>query len=507
MPDSNTQQEVPTLVRYRTLTDRLDAIDLKIVAATFDIDALAAAGALQGVDLIAVSQSTVEKKAELAAVWRQDTPNIGTVFQGEASSFAHGLATYGSISASSPGSHAWGSAYAGGATIQAGGDGATAFGESGAFGGSIYATGGGSLGFGSVGSGGTISSSGYGSFAAGLARGGGSIATTGGVAVGSAVSSGRIYSDGGFATGTSNGVNSYVAAIGAGTFVAGNAYDGGNMQAYAPGAFSQGFAGTFGTILAEGAGSTAAGFADGYDAAGVITAVGNGASATGWGYGGSITAEGRGSVATGSVNGVNGNPASITTGEYGHGALARGSVRSGSRITALGYGSTAFGASGNYPGVIEAQYDGGVAGGFTGYSGGDILSTDQGAFAFGFTASGTIEAGGAGSLALGYAGGTIKTYAAGAFAGGRSNSGFDISASGRASFAFGDAYSADIVASAAGSVQFGAGTNSLADSVSVGTTVRLKGTTGAPGTPRNGDIWVANNYMYLRTNGVSRKIV
>lgn len=184
MPDSNTQQEVPTLVRYRTLTDRLDAIDTKIVAATFDIDTLAAAGALDGVDLVAVSQSGTEKKATLAQVWRQDAQAGGAFVQTGAGSSAGGYAK-------------------------------------------------------DVGS--TITASGHGSFAGGFATGGGSITTVGHLAFGRAASSGDIYSDGGFAFGVSTGSGGSLSAVGSGSFAVGSASNAG-ITAYGVGAFAGGSA-------------------------------------------------------------------------------------------------------------------------------------------------------------------------------------------------------------------------------------------------------------------------
>ncbi len=55
MSDWSSKQEIPTEVEYGTLSARLDAIDQKIVDATFDIDTLPAAGALVGADYAAVS--------------------------------------------------------------------------------------------------------------------------------------------------------------------------------------------------------------------------------------------------------------------------------------------------------------------------------------------------------------------------------------------------------------------------------------------------------------------
>lgn len=140
--------------------------------AAFDIDALAASGALDGVDLVAVSQSGTEKRATMAAVWRQDAAVGGAFTQSAVGSVAHGYAkTDGSIVASEKGTTAFGYAYKPGSTIEAGAQGGVAHGYAG-FGGTIEATGLGSFAHGSA-YGGAIVASGSGSFAAGAAAGGG----------------------------------------------------------------------------------------------------------------------------------------------------------------------------------------------------------------------------------------------------------------------------------------------------------------------------------------------
>ena len=93
---------------------------------------------------------------------------------------------------------------------------------------------------------------------------------------------------------------------------------------------------------------------------------------------------------------------------------------------------------------------------------------------------------------------------AGASAIARSTGGYSITASGVGSFAQGYATGVNIAASATGAAQFGPGTNALADSLQVGTAgLRFKGTTGAPGTPQNGDHWIASSFVYARSNGVN----
>lgn len=150
-------------------------------------------------------------------------------------------------------------------------------------------------------------------------------------------------------------------------------------------------------------------------------------------------------------------------------------------------------ARGNGTATIEAyNANGGFAQGQVNNTG-TIRSSNNGAFAQGFATGGSsayIESSGNGSFAQGRAAGSgyILASANGAFAQGNTTAGNPI------------------VASATNAAQFGPGTNSLADSLSVGGGPRLKGTTGAPGTPRDGDIWVDNNYVYIRSNGVSVQI-
>lgn len=100
----------------------------------------------------------------------------------------------------------------------------------------------------------------------------------------------------------------------------------------------------------------------------------------------------------------------------------------------------------------------------------------------------------------------IRGSGQGAFAHGFANGGFAITASGTGSFACGSTNATgNITASAVNAVQFGVGSNALADSLQVGNAgLRMKGTVGAPGTPQNGDIWVdASGYVNIRSNGVT----
>lgn len=127
------------------------------------------------------------------------------------------------------------------------------------------------------------------------------------------------------------------------------------------------------------------------------------------------------------------------------------------------------------------------------------------------SAAGTtiMRASGDGAFAQGTvsgAGAILQATGNGAFAQGRAATN-NITASGSGSFAHGDSTAAAIVASATNSAQFGAGTNALADSLQVGNGgIRFKGTTGAPGAPQDGDLWVNGGFVYVRSNGTSIQI-
>lgn len=141
-----------------------------------------------------------------------------------------------------------------------------------------------------------------------------------------------------------------------------------------------------------------------------------------------------------------------------------------------------------------------------------IIQTDgRGSFAQGYARSynsalsGTIEATAHGSFAQGSAQeGTISSSALGSFAHGHATAGNSITADADGAFATGNALTADITASAINAQQFGQGVNALADSLQVGAAgIRFKGTSGAPGTPQNGDFWIAGSDVVIRSGGVS----
>lgn len=176
------------------------------------------------------------------------------------------------------------------------------------------------------------------------------------------------------------------------------------------------------------------------------------------------------------------------------GGYSAGNASSASRIYTQGSGDVTFGHS----------------------TGGSIRTdgvTSKGNLVFGYANLGSITGGSGalGSLAFGHvdSNSTISTGATahGSLAGGYATSGYDIQVSGTfvGAIAFGNATSANIVAGASGAIQFGPGTNSEANSLQMGNTtdgVRLNAA-GAPGSPHNGDIWVASTNMYLRSGGAS----
>jgi len=333
-----------------------------------------------------------------------------------------------------------------------------------------------------------------------------------------------------------------------GCFVVGRAYGDANIKADGVGifgAFAFGSANYHGDIYSSGSGSIAGGYAYSYsqiaasaDGAvafgyaydnGYITAGYKGSLAWGLSIGGNITAGGVGSVAGGynkgggtiQSNGT-GDLCGGYVGEYGGTLTAggKGNVMFGtvdgaySTAYTSGYGSAVFGGVDEYA-TMYASAHGSHAHGYAGagYSGyySTIAATAVGAFAFGYSdAAGRILSYGKGSFAGGFASGygEIQSGSDGSFAfGSISGSGYVIQANAYGAFAFGYASSSDIQATATNAIQFGPGSNGEADTLSVGGGIRIKGTGGAPAAPRNGDIWVYSNYVYIRSNGSSVKVV
>jgi hypothetical protein len=209
----------------------------------------------------------------------------------------------------------------------------------------------------------------------------------------------------------------------------------------------------------------------------------------------------QGSVALGSISkyttGVGRANMDVGGPGFGYGAaFVAADVVAYAGLTALAQaynpGSLARGAvwAPTYNATLQAYARGAIASGFA-----------QGSFGVA-----TIYAGGSGSLAHGTTrNGTIQSTYQGGVALGYALNGYDILASNLGAFAFGYTTTADIIASAYNSAQIGPGTNALADSFQVGSTIRLKGTVGVPGAGlKNGDQWVdAGGDVLIRSGGAS----
>jgi len=289
------------------------------------------------------------------------------------------------------------------------------------------------------------------------------------------------------------------------------------------GNFASGYAGTTCTIIASGNGSRAHGFG----VAGDIRATGEGAVAMGRVYSPSnnyidILASGRGSIAMGNAYSYNNYVSALQA--TGHGAVALGYAHAYSyaaniqasaagalavgyaknnTIVASGQGSVAIGYS---TGTLLASYDGAVAMGWCG-SGSYLRATAKGAFAGGYADVAGVNSSGVGSFAFGRSNNNvygISSSGSGSVAFGYSAS-YDILSSGNGSLAIGYATGADISAGASNSFQFGPGTNNTSDSLQVGTGIHIHGA-GVPSPADDGDIWVANNKIYVHTNGTTTDI-
>jgi hypothetical protein len=352
-----------------------------------------------------------------------------------------------------------------------------------------------------------------------ISGGGGGIKTTGS----GSFAQGRCY-DGG-----------QLLASASGAFAQGNPeYAGSTITASGRGSMARGWT-AYGKLLATAPGSTVMGAASSSvpTAQGRILAYGNGSFASGRAraqLGGSIAsieAENYGDVSLGYAA-SNGSGGKARIYSAGFGSMARGyaghndtTLNWESNIEASGYGSFASGhiygsgvlfarlladgtashAMGDvYNATLRAEGTGCFAQGRS-YGNSTIKSTGSGSQAIGAAfddayiraanlgscargyANGVgaeITSYGDGSMALGkaQAGSTINTasFASGAFAGGSALNGFDIRANGKGSFAFGRASAADVVAGTINSVQFGEGTNAVADSLQVGTGFQARAT-------------------------------
>ncbi len=171
-------------------------------------------------------------------------------------------------------------------------------------------------------------------------------------------------------------------------------------------------------------------------------------------------------------------------------------------------GSLAFGyiTNGSNRNATLQAAKGSFAGGYIIMSGTGASGTNKIVASLGGMAFGTLDTLGDGLLGLNEINATVE----GSFAMGkvRSTTTDDsrIRASGTGSFAFGYAQNNETIeATVLNTAQFFPGSNGEVNSLSVGTGPRLNGD-GVPGTLRDGDIWVAANYTYIRSNGVSVKI-
>lgn len=348
----------------------------------------------------------------------------------------------------------------------------------------------------------------------------------------------------------------------------GAGYGTARMQATGDGAFVFGLVQYFGDINASADGASAGGIASGgafvQNLPGQILASAVGARAGGAAIGGDIRASGIGSearghartnelatpstiqaTAAGSHAGgqcVDGLIEATGVGSFIHGAVLTVGGVTKATMRASGYGSFVLGTADNDGSLIDAQgqasficglaityantataeiivgpvgvANGAWAGGAAAANGANtarISAEENGAFAFGKASSGYIQAAAEGSFAFGEVsqgvapGNAIRATGRGAFAFGAVRVTFDILASGEGSLAQGSANTADVSASAANAVQFGPGTNSVADSVRVGGGgLHLKGTTGAFGAAADGQIWVSGANVYIRSGGATR---
>jgi hypothetical protein len=351
---------------------------------------------------------------------------------------------------------------------------------------------------------GTIHAIGAGSFAQGYASRNATIDT--GISAQGAFVQGRAWGNYGYAAlleATANGSR----AMG---YVRADDSDA-TMQATQQGATAMGYvrgdnAGYSGTIEATQDGAVASGAVVGWaPGPSVLRAAGRGSHSLGRVFGGLIETTGWGALGTGYVY-----SGGVIRAGFSGGARAHGSAMGAGLIHGNGYGATATGYAYGTGTQIQASDHGAFAHGKAN-SAGQILASNDGAFAGGYAdGGGYVRSSGRGAFASGYSNnaGEIHANAHGSFALGYVNAAYDVYANGVGAFAMGAALTANVQATAANAFQFGQGVNALADTVQIGAAgLRLKQTTGAPGAPQNGDQWVAGGYVYIRSNGVSVKIV
>lgn len=227
-----------------------------------------------------------------------------------------------------------------------------------------------------------------------------------------------------------------------------------------------------------------------------------------------LTLAGVGNFASAVIDGAG----TLSTGANDEGVFLHGRVSGGLLQSVDAYGSFVQGfavSSGAGPGAISVGDGAGFVGGCFAQGAtidGQLKAGADGAFAQGYSLENClISASGLGAMARGYAAdGDIIASQDGAVALGIVDAGFDITASGHGSLAIGDADTAAITASASNAAQFGPGTNAQSNSLKIGAAgLRLKGTTGAPGTPVNGDIYVGgtgNAFVTIHSNAKAVQI-
>jgi hypothetical protein len=184
----------------------------------------------------------------------------------------------------------------------------------------------------------------------------------------------------------------------------------------------------------------------------------------------------------------------------GGAALAGGAVVDSGTITASDLGAVALGYAKQSQSSIVSSAFGALAVGWASSTDGgdsaDIIASGAGSIAFGASVDATGPA-------------IIEAETNGSFAGGYSLSG-TITAAAEGSFAFGDSgLAGTISATSANAVQFGPGTNAEALSLQIGQVtdsaaggLRLNGE-GAPGTAKDGDIWVDSGGNVIIQSGGS----
>jgi hypothetical protein len=302
----------------------------------------------------------------------------------------------------------------------------------------------------------------------------------------------------------STGPGSYTHVDGKGASVLGAVVGDSTIEASGVGAQVVGYAKTSAVMEASGFGARVDGYAR--DTGGYIKAVGTGANAGGFVFSGANIYAGGTSFVRGYIGGK-GSVSLLPSRAYAYGD---GSILIGCALAAFDTGQVR-------EGVLRVEGQGASLFGYA-KAGGYVKATAQSAHVRGYAhGSGSyVYAVGNACWADGLArgGGGIKVGGAsseGNGGGGYAPAGRKIligtAAGVQGAFGWGFATGADIIANADNAQQFGPGTNTEPNTLSTGTRIRLKGTTGAPGTLRNGDVWEASGYVYIRSNGVSVKIV